>query len=84
MEEWDDLAAKNPNDMGVQTLHALWLGLCLKVERKDSTIQETNKIFEEVRGPLVRQRLQEKREELGPGFVIWLENLLANLYVPGE
>jgi hypothetical protein len=30
--EWDQLLAQHPHDQGLQTLHALRLGICLKVD----------------------------------------------------
>ena len=31
--EWDRIIERNPNDMEVQALHALRIGLCAKVDR---------------------------------------------------
>jgi len=36
--EWDALAAKNPNDMEVQALYGLRIGLCVKVDRGGITL----------------------------------------------
>ena len=51
--------AKHPEDIELQTLHALWLGLCQKVERGEVTAAQAIDIFEKARQTLVQQR-QEK------------------------
>ena len=33
--QWNETVAKSPEDMELQFLHALWLGLSLKVERQE-------------------------------------------------
>lgn len=58
---WEALARKYPNDMGVATLHALRLGLCLKVERGDLTIDEATEIFENAREQIVQVKRENKR-----------------------
>ena len=37
-KEWDALVEKTPNDMEVQALHALRIGLCVKVDRGEITL----------------------------------------------
>lgn len=32
-KEWDTLVQKHPNDMDIQTFHALRIGLCVKIQR---------------------------------------------------
>jgi hypothetical protein len=39
-KEWDALVEKNPNDMEVQALHALRIGLCTKVDRGGITLDQ--------------------------------------------
>jgi hypothetical protein len=38
--EWDQLLAQHPHDRGLQTLHALRLGICLKVDRGEITLDD--------------------------------------------
>ena len=47
--EWEELVGKYPNDSDVQTLHALRIGLCLKVDRGDLTVEQATDIFEKAR-----------------------------------
>ena len=37
-KEWDALVKKHPNDEEVQTLHALRLGLCVKIEQGSNNL----------------------------------------------
>jgi len=64
-QEWQDLLARHPQDMDLHTLHALRLGLCLKVERGELQVVEATTIFEEARRALLAhqraQRLDEER-----------------------
>ena len=55
-KEWDELVAKYPNDMDIQTLHALRLGLCIKVQRGDITIEQATKIFESMRTAIINKK----------------------------
>ncbi|MBW2063332.1 MAG: hypothetical protein JRJ03_00225 [Deltaproteobacteria bacterium] len=66
-EEWEALVEKYPNDMEVQTLHALRLGLCVKVERGDLTVPQATDIFEKARGIIIQKRKAEsgERDKLG-------------------
>ena len=59
-KEWDELVAKYPNDMDIQTLHALRLGLCAKVQRGDITIQQATKIFESARVAIINKKATEE------------------------
>jgi hypothetical protein len=48
-KEWDTLVEKYPDDEDIQTLHALRLGLCMKVQRGDITSLKATEIFEKAR-----------------------------------
>ena len=58
-KEWEELIEKYPNDSDIQALHALRIGLCLKVERGDLTVEQGTDIFEKAR----RAILEKKRAE---------------------
>jgi hypothetical protein len=60
--EWQALLAKHPDDRGLQTLHALRLGICLKVERDEITLDEGTAIFEDARRALIAQKEEAKRK----------------------
>ena len=65
-EEWEALVEKYPNDLDVQALHALRIGLCVKVERGDLTVEQATLIFERARDAIVRKKKAEtgKSEKL--------------------
>ena len=55
-KEWEELVEKYPNDSDVQTLHALRIGLCLKVERGDLTVEQGTDIFEKARKAILEKK----------------------------
>jgi hypothetical protein len=61
-DEWGELVRKYPNDMDIQTLHALRIGLCAKI--KEGTISTVDAIvlFERARAIIVEKTRQEKLE----------------------
>lgn len=59
--EWDQLLAQHPDDRGLQTLHALRLGICLKVDRGELTLDEGTAIFEAARTTLITHQQAAKR-----------------------
>lgn len=66
-EEWEALVEKYPNDMEVHTLHALRIGLCVKVERKELTVPQATDIFEKARQIIIQKKKagSGKQNELG-------------------
>jgi hypothetical protein len=56
---WDALIQKYPNDMDIQTLHALRLGLCAKIEREDLTVEQATEIFERFREVIIEKKKAE-------------------------
>ncbi len=61
--QWEFLISKYPEDMGLQALHALRLGLCFKVERNDISLEDALKIFEDVKKSFVEKKLDELLED---------------------
>ena len=57
--EWEELVEKYPNDSDIQTLHALRIGLCLKVERGDLTVEQGTDIFEKARKAILEKKKAE-------------------------
>ena len=63
-KEWDALVEKNPNDMEVQALHALRIGLCTKFDKGQITLEQATQIFESAREAIIEKRkMDEKREK---------------------
>ena len=63
-KEWDALVKKYPNDNDVQTLHALRLGLCLKIEQGSITFEQATDIFNRAH-EMVIQNAKSERERDG-------------------
>jgi len=59
--EWEELVEKYPNDSDIQTLHALRIGLCLKVERGDLTVEQGTDIFEKARKIILEKKKAETK-----------------------
>jgi len=64
-KEWEDLARKYPNDDNLQALHALRLGLCLKIEQGSITFEMARDIFNRAHETVV-QKADSERERKGP------------------
>jgi hypothetical protein len=64
-KEWDALVKKHPNDEEVQTLHALRLGLCVKIEQGSITFEQATDIFNRAH-EMVIQRTKSEQERNGP------------------
>lgn len=61
--ESDALVAKNPNDMEVQALHGLRIGLCVKVDRGGITLDQATEIFESAREAIIQKRKGDQKKE---------------------
>jgi hypothetical protein len=62
-QEWQDLLAQTPQDRDLHTLHALRLGLCVKVARGDLQVDEATTIFEDARQALLAQRRAQRVQD---------------------
>ncbi len=62
--EWETLVEKYPNDIQFHALHALRLGLCVKVERGGITISQATDIFEMARTSIIESKERQERREL--------------------
>jgi hypothetical protein len=64
--DWDARAQRHPEDQELQLLHALWMGLCFKVERGEIALGEAISIFEQARGTLMQKRREEHQQQKPP------------------
>ncbi len=62
-KEWDALIEKNPNDTELQPLHALRIGLCVKVDRGEITLARATEIFESARETMIQKRKEDQKRE---------------------
>jgi hypothetical protein len=62
-KEWDALVQKYPNDSDIQTLHALRIGLCIKIERGSITFQQANDLFNRAHEMVIRKKRSEQKKK---------------------
>lgn len=60
LKKWDHLLNSNPDSEPLVALHALWIGLCVKVEARQLTTLQANQIFDRFRDALVEQIKQQE------------------------
>lgn len=53
-KEWSELVAKYPHDMELQTLHAIRIGLCKKIEEKTISFETAKKIFNQLHDSVIK------------------------------
>jgi len=58
--KWEQLLTDNPASEPVAAIHALWIGLCVKVDARQLTTTQANHIFERFRNGLIEQIQQQK------------------------
>ncbi len=59
-QEWMNLVHENPGDDELQMLHALRIGLCVKVEQGSITFDRANELFNRAHETIIKQRRQEE------------------------
>ena len=66
-KEWEALVKKYPTDLDLHYLRALRIGLCVKVERGELTIEQATDIFETARDAVIEKKKAEpqKRDRIG-------------------
>ena len=62
--EWDALVAKYPDDMDTQMLHALRIGLCLKVEQGSIAFDMATDLFNRAHDMVINKRKAEQNSKL--------------------
>lgn len=62
-QQWEKLVRKHPEDMELQALHALRIGLCLKVDRGDLSVSQATDIFERMREALIDVRSEQQQRK---------------------
>ncbi len=61
--QWETLTQEFPDDMQIQTLHALRLGLCLKVDRGDLTVNQAYELFAKTRNVFNNENIEGNENE---------------------
>ena len=62
LQKWANMLEKDPDSDALAAIHALWIGLCLKVESHNITTQRANKIFEGFKWGII-ESTQAKKEK---------------------
>ncbi len=57
--EWNEIVAKYPADNDVQTLHALRLGLCLKIEQGSIKLKRAITLFNQAHEMVIQKKYYE-------------------------
>jgi hypothetical protein len=60
LRKWDQMLTKNPDSEPLAAIHALWIGLCAKVEARQLTTMQANQLFERFRDALIEQIKQQE------------------------
>jgi len=62
---WNNIIKNDPYNMSVQELHAIWLGLCIKVEKHQLTTNQAEDIFHKAKNKVIEQeRLIAKKSTI--------------------
>jgi len=59
--QWEELVEKHPQDLELQRLHALRVGICIKIDKGSSSLERGVMIFEQDQQALLRKRNEEER-----------------------
>ena len=65
---WSRMLNDNPESDAVDAIHALWVGLCIKVGAKEITTNRANGIFEQFRNSLL-DAARETGKEVAPSSI---------------
>lgn len=60
LQKWEKLLTDNPGSEPLAAIHALWIGLCIKVEARQLTTTRANQIFERFRDALINEIRQQQ------------------------
>jgi hypothetical protein len=64
--DWQERVDKHPHDQELQVLHALWMGLCIKVEMGAISLTDAITIFEQARQGLIQQHREQNQGKKPP------------------
>jgi hypothetical protein len=65
LKKWEQMLTNDPNSEPLATIHALWIGLCVKVEARQLTTIQANRLFERFRDALIEQIKQQESSPEG-------------------
>ena len=59
LQKWEQMLTNDPDSEPLAAIHALWIGLCVKVEARQLTTMQANRLFERFRDALIEQIQQQ-------------------------
>ena len=62
-DQWNKVIKRSPNDIPLQILHALRIGVCVKVEQNSITFEEATDLFNEMYFDLFNQKGKDEKAE---------------------
>ena len=62
-KDWDKLVQNNLHNMDIQRLHALRIGVCVKVEQNSITFEEATDLFNDMYFDLFNKKGEEEKAE---------------------
>jgi len=63
-KKWNELIEKYPDDEEIQTLHALRIGLCAKIEQGTISFEMANDLFSLAYDMIINRKLARNEQEL--------------------
>ncbi|HMB16391.1 MAG TPA: hypothetical protein VKN62_08745 [Pelovirga sp.] len=60
LHKWEQMLSNDPESEALAVIHALWIGLCVKVETRQLTTMQANRLFERFRDTLIEQIRPQK------------------------
>jgi len=60
LQKWEQMLSNDPDSEPLAAIHALWIGLCVKVEARQLTTIQANRLFERFRDALIEQIKQQE------------------------
>ena len=64
LQRWANILAENPDSDAVAALHAMWIGLCVKVEAHNITTNRAQTIFEKFKSGII-ESIKSQEEKSG-------------------
>jgi len=55
-KEWENMVKKYTDDIPLQILHALRIGLCAKIEQKSISLQDATQLMNDMSDDLIKKR----------------------------
>jgi len=61
--DWNKMVKSNPEDIPLQIMHALRIGLCIKIEQNSISFEEATDLFDAMFDDVMKKRDQENKSK---------------------